>query len=87
MSQPCLPAGVALGENGLTTVVTIGGCGRCSGFASTPWPISGISVRALKDIDRGGVEIGAEESLRRQFAARIAHQQPADRGPEGIDVP
>jgi hypothetical protein len=58
--------------------VTIGGCGRCSGFASTPWPISGISVRALKDIDRGGVEIGAEESLRRQFAARIAHQQLAN---------
>ena len=48
MSQPCSPACTALGECGLTTVVMIGGCGRCSGFGSTPWPISGISVRAVE---------------------------------------
>ncbi len=32
----------------------------------------------LEDIDGGGVEIGAEEGLRWEFTARIAHQQPAN---------
>jgi hypothetical protein len=33
----------------------------------------------LEDIDRSGAKIGAEEGLRRELAARIADQQPADR--------
>ena len=41
----------------------------------------------LEDIDRNGIEISAEEGPRRELAARIADQQPADRGPKGIDVP
>jgi hypothetical protein len=32
----------------------------------------------LEDIDRSGIEIGAEEGLRCKLAARIADQQPSD---------
>jgi hypothetical protein len=33
----------------------------------------------LENINRSRIKISAEESLRRQFAERIAHQQPPDR--------
>jgi hypothetical protein len=35
-------------ENGATAVTTIGGCGCWYGLAITPWPSSGISVRAVE---------------------------------------
>ena len=35
-------------ENGATAVTTIGGCGRCKGFAMKPCPISAISVRSTE---------------------------------------
>src|SRR6185369_15871789 len=41
-SQPRDAASVTPFENGATTVTTIGGCGRCSGLATKPWPIAGI---------------------------------------------
>src|SRR5215475_10586977 len=41
-SQPRAAASVTPFENGATTVTTMGGCGRCSGLATNPWPIVGI---------------------------------------------
>src|ERR1700732_2514773 len=46
-SQPRLAASVTPFENGATAVTTIGGCGRCKGFAIKPCPISDISVRSV----------------------------------------
>src|ERR1700761_6655659 len=43
-SQPRAAASVTPLENGATAVTTTGGCGRCSGRAMNPWPISGIRV-------------------------------------------
>src|SRR5262245_9732868 len=42
-SQPRAAASVTPFENGATAVITIGGCGFCSGLAMKPWPISRIS--------------------------------------------
>src|SRR6516165_2611522 len=46
-SQPRAAASVTPFENGATAVTTIGGCGRCNGFAINPCPISFISVRSV----------------------------------------
>src|SRR5215510_8319823 len=43
-SQPRAAASVTPLDKGATAVTTIGGCGRCSGFAIKPWPMSSISV-------------------------------------------
>src|ERR1700730_12962343 len=43
-SHPRAAASVTPFENGATAVTTTGGCGRCSGFAINPWPISSIRV-------------------------------------------
>src|SRR5277367_5727619 len=43
-SQPRAAASVTPLENGATAVTTIGGCGRCSGRAMIPWPMSSIRV-------------------------------------------
>src|SRR4029077_4699678 len=43
-SQPRAAASVTPFEKGATAVTTIGGCGRCKGFAIKPWPISSIRV-------------------------------------------
>src|SRR6202035_249138 len=43
-SQPRAAASVTPFENGATAVTTMGGCGRCSGRAMMPWPISSIRV-------------------------------------------
>src|SRR6266702_1989219 len=43
-SQPRTAASVTPLEKGATAVTTIGGCGRCSGRATNPWPISSIRV-------------------------------------------
>src|SRR5579872_823240 len=46
-SQPRAAASVTPLEKGATAVTTIGGCGRCSGLAIKPCPISAISVRSV----------------------------------------
>src|ERR1700731_5117743 len=43
-SQPRAAASVTPWEKGATAVTTMGGCGRCSGRAMNPWPISSIRV-------------------------------------------
>ena len=48
MSQPRLAASPALREEGSTTVTAIGGCGFWYGRTMTPWPMSGIIVRAVE---------------------------------------
>src|SRR5262249_55092711 len=45
-SQPRAAASVTPFENGATAVTTMGGCGRCSGRAIKPCPMSVISVRS-----------------------------------------
>src|ERR687892_2368309 len=47
-SQPRAAASVTPLEKGATAVTTIGGCGRCNGFAMKPWPSSAISVRSVE---------------------------------------
>src|SRR6202035_1142677 len=47
-SQPRAAASVTPLENGATAVTTIGGCGRCSGLAINPCPISLISVLSVE---------------------------------------
>src|SRR5579862_6715050 len=47
-SQPRTAASVTPFENGATAVTTIGGCGRCRGFAIKPCPTSAISVRSIE---------------------------------------
>src|SRR5262245_57603600 len=47
-SHPRAAASVTPLENGATTVTTIGGCGRCSGLAMNPWPISGMKWRSTE---------------------------------------
>src|SRR3954471_533382 len=46
-SQPRAAASATPFENGATAVTTIGGGGRCSGFGTIPWPISGTKVRSV----------------------------------------
>src|SRR5215470_3452886 len=45
-SHPRAAASVTPLENGATTVTTIGGCGRCRGFAMNPCPIPGMKWRS-----------------------------------------
>src|ERR1700755_1323865 len=47
-SHPRAAASVTPFENGATAVTTIGGCGRCSGRAINPWPMSFIRVRCIE---------------------------------------
>src|SRR6201981_1062113 len=47
-SQPRAAALVTPFENGATAVTTIGGCGRCSGRATNPWPMSRINVFSVE---------------------------------------
>src|SRR6202011_5847958 len=47
-SQPRAAASVTPLENGATAVTTIGGCGRCSGLAINPCPISLIRVLSVE---------------------------------------
>src|SRR6201987_1377826 len=47
-SHPRAAASVTPFENGATAVTTIGGCGRCRGGATKPWPISSISVLSVE---------------------------------------
>src|SRR5215831_10913725 len=47
-SQPRAAASVTPLEKGATAVTTIGGCGRCSGFAIKPWPISSIRFFSIE---------------------------------------
>src|SRR6476660_5679630 len=47
-SHPRAAASVTPLENGATAVTTMGGCGRCKGFAINPCPISSISVRSIE---------------------------------------
>src|ERR1700709_1339567 len=47
-SQPRTAASVTPLENGATAVTTIGGCGRRSGRAIKPWPISLIRVLSVE---------------------------------------
>src|SRR6187399_215457 len=47
-SQPRAAASVTPCEEGATAVTRMGGCGRCSGLAIEPWPISRMVVRAVE---------------------------------------
>src|SRR3569623_1123193 len=47
-SQPRAAASATPLEYGATAVTTIGGCGRCNGFATKPCPTSSIRVLSIE---------------------------------------